>query len=336
MNKIMILSAFILVGCGPLYNKHTNHYCSLKKVYSSGEFSFLDKNWSKVIPLKGGLSESTLYKVSDGKNSYVIRSIAHRSQEDKIREIHAQKIASEQSYGPNLYGYDVDKGKIVMSFLQGPKKKLDQTTKASKLAYLLKSIHNGPEFCDHTPIIEKIKSVFVKVKTYFNDSETQKFISMITELEKVKPFKKTATHRDLNPNNIIFSDGNFKVIDFEDSGQDDPFFDIATIIIFNFGNTPYEQEFLKYYFDRNPSQEEIEHLNIMKKAVFLFYGFDLMLRVPTQTINKNVRSVNFYKALEEFEKGQLSLENKDHLLILAKSMLNMAMELDNKNTKATK
>jgi len=323
------------VGCST-YNGPANHYCSLKKVYSSGEFSFLDKNWSKITPLKGGLSDSTLYKVSDGKNLYVIRSIAHRSEEDKIREIQAQKIASIQGYGPKLYGYDVDKGKIVMSFLLDSKEKLDQTTKASKLAHLLKSIHNGPKFCDHIPIREQIKNLLLKAKTHFNDSETSKFLSIIAKLEKVKSFKKTATHGDLNPNNIIFSGGNFKVIDFEDAGQDDPFFDIATIIVFNFENTLYEQEFLKHYFGRNPSRKEIVHLNIMKKAVFLFYGFDLMLRVSTQTINKNVRSMNFYKALEEFEKGYLSLANNEHLLILAKSMLNMALELDNKNTEATR
>jgi thiamine kinase-like enzyme len=323
MNRIVILSSLILVGCST-YNEPANHSCNLKKICSSIAFNSLDKNWTEITPLKGGLSDSTLYKVSDGKNLYVIRSIAHRSQEDKIREIQAQKIASEEGYGPKLYGYDMNKEEIVMSFLQTSEEKLDPKTKALKLADLLKSIHNGPKFCDHPPIIEKIKSVFVKTKTYFNDTETQKFVSMIAELENLKPFKKTATHRDLNPNNIIFSGGNFKVIDFEDSGQNDSFFDIATIIVFNFENTHYEQEFLKHYFGRNPSQKEIVHLNIMKKAVFLCYGLDIML------------PINFYKALEEFEKGYLSLANNEHLLMLAKSMLNMAIELDNKNTEATR
>lgn len=333
VNKIIILCAFILVGCKPLYDKHNSHYCSLKKAYSSTEVSLLDKNWANTTSLKGGLSHSTLNKVSTGEDSYVIRSIAHRNQKDKIREIYSQEIASEQDYGPKLYGYDVDSGKIIMSFLQGSKEQLDPSVKASKLADLLRSIHSEPNFCDHIPIIEKVKSVFAKVKDYFNDSEKQKFVSMIAELERVKQFKKTATHRDLNPNNIIFSDGKFRVIDFEDSGQDDPFFDIATIIVFNFENTPYEQRFLKHYFGRNPFQEEIAHLHAMKKLILLVYGFDLILKIPPQTISKTSRSMDFYKILEGVKKGQLSLENNEHLLILAKSMLSMAMELDNKNTK---
>ena len=335
MNRIVILSSLILAGCST-YNGPANHSCNLKKIYSSIAFNSLDKNWTEITPLNGGLSGSTLYKVSDGKKFYVIRSIAHRSQDYKIQELQAQKIASEEGYGPKLYGYDMNKEEIVMSFLQTSEEKLDPKTKASKLAHLLKSIHNGPKFCEHIPIREQIKNLLLKVKIHFNDSETSKFLSIIAKLEKIKSFKKTATHGDLNPNNIIFNDGNFKVIDFEDAGQDDPFFDIATIIVFNFGNTLYEQEFLKHYFGRNPSRKEIAHLNIMKKAVFLFYGFDLMLRVPTQTLNKNVRSMNFYKALEEFEKGHLSLANNEHLLILAKSMRNMAIELDNKNTEPTR
>ena len=47
MNRIVILSSLILVGCST-YNGPANHSCNLKKIYSSIAFNSLDKNWTEI------------------------------------------------------------------------------------------------------------------------------------------------------------------------------------------------------------------------------------------------------------------------------------------------
>ena len=213
MKRFFILSGVILAGCDHSPTQPTFYPCNLGIKPAEGMSCFLNAKWIEKTSLKGGLSDSSLYKVSDGKNFYVIRNIGHRNHLDKIREIQAQKIASEHGYGPVLHAYDIEHGKIVMSFLETSKKEVEPTSKAFKLAELVRKIHNGPSFCEHISIIEQIEVLFSKLKIYPISVDLQKIRSLLNSIKTIKPLKKTATHRDLSPNNIIFNNGNFKVID---------------------------------------------------------------------------------------------------------------------------
>jgi hypothetical protein len=116
MIKSLIISVILLAGCSNTDVEMVSNACSLSE-YVADKNKIFDRKWSKKITLKGGLSDSGVYKMSDSRDSYVLKDISHRSRNDRIREIHAHKIASEHAYGPKLYAYDVSKGKIVMSFL---------------------------------------------------------------------------------------------------------------------------------------------------------------------------------------------------------------------------
>lgn len=319
MRYIILLGFGIFFGCTKTLHHH-------KESYLSFESQLLQTHWIEKTPLKGGLSNSTLYKVSDSKNKYVLRNIEHRTWEDREREIQAQSIASQHGYGPHLYAYDIQQGKILMSFLPQSKTLPDSSTKAHKLAKLLQKIHSGPSFCEHISILEQIKSRFHSIFFFPSDINPKDIETLIANLEKNKPLIKTATHRDLNPNNIIFDEyGDPKVIDFENAGEDDPFFDISTIIIFNFENTSEENIFLKAYFKREPTQAEIEYIHVIKKEVFLFYGLEILSKVLPETANDPAPSINFTEIYSAIKEGSFSLDDNKHLLIFAKSLLNRAL-----------
>ena len=292
---------------------------------------FLNTTWSEETPLKGGASGAIILKVSDGKNSYVIRKItkSKKSRNDIIREIEAQKAASAGEYGPHLYAYDVDQKIIIMSFLEKSEEKIDSSTKAFKMAELLKKIHNGPLFSEHELMIEQIKKKFLAtVDRYPKGIDKEKILSIINEIEKIKLVKKVPVHSDLNPNNIIFVNGEYKVIDFENAGQDDPFFDVATIILYNFSNALDEAEFLQHYFGRTPLREELIHINAMKQAVCIFNGLTHLLRIQPQIISQAGEPIDFYELLDAYNQGKLSMEDKGNVLKVAQSLLKMAIDLE--------
>ncbi len=272
--------AVVIIGAGGLLYKHgiyeiVRSYWSCTLPYGTSynaHFFADDYPWTEKSVLKGGASDAKLFKVSDGKQAYVIRDNSVASKSDRVREIHAQSIASQQGYGPHLYAYDLAKGQIMIEFLEQSSEPVDPESKALQLAQLLRSIHDGPKFCYNVPIIKIIKSVFYRIKQFPAPIDKEKIARLIAFLEQIQPLQRTATHRDLNRLNIMFTQSGYKVIDFEGAGFDDPFFDIATIILFNFKDGVYEPAFLHYYFSRDPSQEELQHLGYMKKATALFYG----------------------------------------------------------------
>jgi hypothetical protein len=111
--KIPIKKSFLycailcIVGASQTCNGH-----SLQTTYDPD--SLLDQSWVEKTNLQGRHSGATLTKVTvDKKTFYVVRDLSKRSMVDRKREIHAQKIASDQGYGPHLYAYDSEQGRLL-------------------------------------------------------------------------------------------------------------------------------------------------------------------------------------------------------------------------------
>jgi thiamine kinase-like enzyme len=312
---------FLLSGCINAKLEKNTKFCQLDQEVIDKN-AILEKSWIKKVALKGGLSGADVYKVTDGNGmTYVFRNINHKSKEDKIREIYANKIASKYGYGAQLYAYDTEKGKIVISLLENSPKTLDRNALIAELAHALKKMHAGPAFCDHLSIIDLTKALYNKISHYPQVIDKNKISKLISQISYSKPYPKTATHRDLNPNNIFFTKTGVKFIDFENAGQDDPFFDIASIIIFYQYDDNAEDTFLKLYFGHKLSEEEYEHLTLMKKTVSLFHGLTLLSRSPDfqYSADKNIPSLQ--EVFNKIASGQLSLEREENIRLLGLAFL---------------
>src|SRR5665213_2068908 len=136
IRNVILLTLPTLLAVVLLFIKHNN------AVQQSS--NLLNTVWSTKIPLTGGSSDAALYKVSDGKTSYVLRDITYQGKEDRIKQIHAQKIASDRGYGPHVYASDINRGEILMGFLEKSEEPTDSSVKALKMAELLKKIHHSP------------------------------------------------------------------------------------------------------------------------------------------------------------------------------------------------
>ena len=326
MKRLLIISIILLSGCINTRVEKNINFCSLSQEVVD-ENEIIEKLWNQKITLKGGLSGAVVYKVTDGSGAtYVFRNISHRSKEDKIREIHAHKIASKYGYGPQLYAYNIDKGKIVISFLENSNKIIDQQAQIFELANALRIMHNGPAFCDHLSIIDQTKALYDKINYYPEVIDKNKISNLISKISSFKSYSKTPTHRDLNPNNIFFTKTGVKLIDFENAGQDDPFFDIASIIIFYQYDHNAEETFIKLYFGHGLSEEEYEHLALMKKTVSLFYGLTLLSKLPysQHSFDKPIPSLK--EIFNKIASGQFSLEREENIMLLSLAFLLNAID----------
>lgn len=285
-----------------------------------------------ITPLKGGLSESTLYKVDSRNESFVIRFIGHRSMNDRLREINAQMIASKEGWSPTVYTSDINEGWIIMNYIKP--KNLTAADRENEKTYealgkLLQRIHTSTDFLPG-------KSILTEIEELMNNAHNQGKIpssidynilkDIIESVKKTYPRMLTPTHRDLNPNNILFSDYTIFIIDFENAAQDDPFYDLATVGIFYLFNPYHEAAFLNAYFNRAPTSQEYAYYQEMKQLALLFYGFNFLDFVPQKMIQSTSVTIKpFVEMLQDVGSGGLNLADHADQLKFAISILQEAI-----------
>lgn len=312
----------ILLSCLFLWSCDKVDTCSLPHQKSP---ELLRQQWTEEVSLKGGLSGASLYKVSDGVNSYVVRYIDDRTPEDRMREVKAQQVASDAGYGPKLIAYDLDEGIILMEYLTPGIMAIPVDQLPQKLADVLHQIHDGPAYCEGLSILDQINNRFQEIKLYPSDIDHDKLAAVIAGLEKGKSEKKTAAHRDLNPNNFIWQNDDLKVIDYENAAEDDPFFDVAAVSLFYFHDESSREAFWEAYFKGKPTVEERDHLAQMHKVVCLFYGLELLYHIPEDVVRANGPLKSVMEVFMSFQDGTLSLYTTEGQFLFSKALLKEAI-----------
>ncbi len=305
------------------------------QLFESGE-----RPIDSVTILKGGLSGTRLYKVDVDAASFVVRQIGNRSTYDRQREIAAQKKASAGGWGPHVYYADVSNGIIIMQYVVPDEKKKflasGNIQQCADLGNLLKKIHAVHSFDYRGSITDQIAHdiqamSYVKTDTdqsgYFTPGLKEKFLSALARAQHAqKSFPAFSfTHRDLNPNNIIRSGAKLFVIDFENAALDDPYFDLATVGIFNLYTQQDEHVFLSAYFGRAPMPQEYAKYTDMKIAAYLFYGISLIATTPPICINTIECAQPLMDVYEKIDAGIYTLDHPDIRYIFALSLLQQAL-----------
>lgn len=231
-----------------------------------------------IETLSGGFSSPGLYKITIRGKPYVVRyANSNRSQKDRERELHAMMISSKRGLAPRVLYGDAKAGIILMEFVENRRSLRSEVLKNANIEALAKTIsklHQGPQFNNFVSVIEIARDDEKSIK-----GKNLKIITeasgRLNEIEKTLESQLTRKpcHNDLNPNNILFSDGKVILLDWELSGQQDPFFDIATIFILYAFEKKHEDVFLKAYFGHNPRQSDYKKLQLMKQLVMIYNGF---------------------------------------------------------------
>jgi thiamine kinase-like enzyme len=234
-----------------------------------------------VRELHGGLSGAKLFLVTANSKSYVLRFSSSTHLDPN--EIACLQIASDTGYGPRLYAIDPDQRYVIMEYITPhPISKEDRSSKQlyQALGEVVSKIHHGPNFSEHQPIFTIIKHDIehLKNRPSLHNLATRMEKSFSVVQKALAPVTtKAPCHNDLNPNNTLYTGSSFKIIDYELAGQDDPYFDLATVIQFNCLNPEDEKELLHGYLGRDMIAKEKARLYVMKQAVRIRFAASLIL-----------------------------------------------------------
>lgn len=232
--------------------------------------------------LSGGFSSPGVYKILVKDTPYVLRiSKAEYSLADKQRELNALQKSAERGISPRVIYKNIEAGTTIIEWVAN--QKIDheaflQDNNLKTLATQIKRLHDGPKFEGSFSPFQAIRDK----ATLLKGEKPQLIIEALSLLENLDKKLQTRLislpcHNDLNPNNILYSDGELFFIDWELASQGDPFFDVSTILIFYPMNNHQKSLFLSTYFGHAPQEIELEKLNDMQCVTLLYYGFCLLI-----------------------------------------------------------
>lgn len=234
-----------------------------------------------VKELHGGLSGAKLFLVTSTTQTYVLR-FSSSSTLDPC-EIACLQIASDSMYGPHLFFVDPQQQYVIMEYIK-PHAITDQDRFSKELyqslGEALSKMHHGPNFPEHESIFKQTNNDVALLKKYPHLNTIMLRIKTMLPVIEEAVFAvatKAPCHNDLNPTNLMYTGSSFKIIDYEVSGQDDPYCDLATVIQFYCITPESEQELLRAYFKRPLTELEKARLYVMKQFVRIRYAIGLIL-----------------------------------------------------------
>jgi len=297
--------------------------------------------------LTGGLTGAQLFRVTGGAREYVVRVAPMGTSQQQIEQSFANmKVASDGGYGPQVYFTDPARGLVIMEYLPDSASTLALPELQSErfiglLVDLLHKIHRGPAFGAVKDVFELLYDEqqcpvqmvdFLRAK---REKDAGASGIPFARLEQViQTIKKTSLvrvesvpcHNDLNPGNLRLVGDCFKVIDFDMSGQSNPYFDIATIAIFAWFDQTSENLLLTKYLEHQPTVQEQACLYLMKQVALLFSGLAVLTSVPDHGAHYGtLRVPAFREFLAQMFAGKIDLGQPEDRLRFAKAMLEQVL-----------
>ncbi len=241
----------------------------VSKVFQASEPDLIER-------LLKGLSSPGLYKIEVAGKCYVVRfSNTRRSLEDRQRELHAMQVASEIGIAPKVIYADLQEGIIVMDFIATSVTNPLSDESLELLGRAMREVHDGPSFHSGHSVFEDVK-YFESLMPDDKPAIIVQSSNVLAQLQMELKLIEKPCHNDLNPNNVLYSNGKVYFIDWEHAGQGDPFFDIVTPIVLYRMDQHKQDILLNAYFERKLNSEESIKLQKMKTVAQIFYGFALI------------------------------------------------------------
>ena len=242
-----------------------------------------------------GFSGAHLYKIEVLGKVYVARFIPHKSQESAQIEIdwltHAEKYG-----GPKIYYANVAQRIILLEFI--PQKAYPAHLSDKNIIEFgekLRKLHGDPSLKTHD-LFNKIFTLAASIslpKSFFGNKILNDLLQAMPELQSL--FLHTGvslSHGDLHQNNLLFTGEEFRMIDWESAGLQDPFVDLSGMADFVIMDDSKNDLFLKSYFGRDPTPEEKAHLYLMQ-VVNLFLNTLRTLKHLPEAAQFNITPAEF-------------------------------------------
>ncbi len=184
---------------------------------------FTDKQIITVSPLEQQGHCNQNYLLRTAQVSYLLRLFG-TEERDRAMEYRLQQLAFQHTLAPEPYLLDLDAGFMVSAYSAGIHIQALSEPQLQALAEYLSTLHHIPIQKEQIPSHEILR---------YPDAST---------------YEPVLCHHDLNPYNILWQGNTPTFIDWEYSGINDRYFDLASIIVEFHLDQPMSDLFLESYF----------------------------------------------------------------------------------------
>ena len=269
-----------------------------------------------VTELAGGLT-NTNYKVETDHGTFVVRISAKDSgllAIDRENEYQNTVAAAEEGVGPAVIGYIPERSLMVLEFIEGQTQSAEDLRRGDKIemvAHACRRLHGAARFRDDFNMfdIQRRYLALVQDRGFKLPDRYLEFEPAVREIERAMAVRDEGTvpcNNDLLAENFIDTGGEFRLIDYEYSGNNDACFEL--------GNTANECQFSPevtdawteaYFGDPTPA----DRARVRLQALCSAYGWSLWGFIQSATSDLDF---DFWSwGLERFERAAASFEYPD-------------------------
>ncbi len=196
----------------------------------------VDVDALEIRKLPGGLSNRS-FLIVGGDSRWVLRLDPHMPgafQPDRRLELCALQTASAAGLAPRVIFAEPAMGVLICNYVEGhafTQAELEDDSKLRALAGLLRAVHSLPHCGTRLQMSATAK---IYAKYIERNAGPNAFADYCVELiaSMPRPQRVSFCHNDIVAGNVI-GNGTLKLIDWEFAGDNDPLFDLASLIGFH-------------------------------------------------------------------------------------------------------
>ena len=279
-------------------------------------------------------SQSIIVKLIIDDRPYILRVMDFEDNlSNRQNQIQCLKTANELGLGPSCLYSNAHDGVLITEYIQ-PKKIIVTRPWLSEIAASLQTLHAHSSFPEcHQPLFDYMDTLSTSLRTRELSPLLIHYLDSIDELKThlAPHLELTSCHNDLNFTNLLYDGERTYFIDWEAAGQEDPFFDIATIcneFITNDGDMAY---FMSQYFNGTPCAYQQAKVFAMRQISYCYLALHFLdhaakagLPLNQDYLLSDTPAINEW--IDGYSTGKYYLKNADDFMLYAMTKIKGSLE----------
>ena len=299
--------------------------------------------WEPIALLSGGLTGIPVYKIEANDQYYAIKlENVYDENIDLARCYQALEIVSNEGLAPQVYFTDTERGIILMHYIEPQPRPQASSESAQAFAKIIRQLHDGKPFASWKSLLEILDHFYQKLSMETRQiSIVQQCMEKALSLEGFlsNPSDIRPSHGDLNPSNVLFDGSKYWLVDWQAAAPRNLYFDLSCCAtFFYFFNENLCIQFLKDYFDREVTQEEMEKYQLMQIFTHIYYGIgfiaisgELDPHLSVMSDDELEKLPNYLAFMQDIGAGKVNLASAKAQQQFGFIFLKTAVNMMNKN-----
>jgi thiamine kinase-like enzyme len=288
----------------------------------------------QAILLPAG-SLSVVVKVMIHDEAYILRvmDLLDDNLFNRQNQIKCLKKASELNLGPVCLYDNAHDGILITKYIQSTKITVTRPW-LHEIAVSLQKLHADSTFPEpHQALFDYMDTLIISLRARELSPLLIQYLDNIDYLKTclTPHLELTSSHNDLNFSNLLFDGSKTYFIDWEAAGQEDSFFDLATICNEFISNESDISYFLSEYFNGEPTAYQQAKLLCMRQISYCYLALHFLdhaaqagLKLNQDCRLKDIPTINAW--IQGYDTKTYCLNTEDDFFLYAMTKVKASVE----------